>query len=97
MKKSSVSFLIIISILIATSCRITKIGNEKYPPATNPDKIEIFYSKLPSRDYEELAHISTAFNSTNRLKIKAAKVGANAVVQIRLVHDGLYGIAVRWK
>jgi len=97
MRKNSVPFLIIIAILIIQSCRVVKISNEKYPPATDPDKIEIFYSKLPNKEYVELAHVSTLSRSTNRLKIKSAKIGANAVVEVRLMRDGLYGIAVRWK
>lgn len=96
--KKYISFcLIFITLLLIHSCADlilkTQISDKKFE-RTDPDKIELYYTKMPVRDYEEIAFATG--NSYKDLKREAAKLGANAVLQIR-VDRGYKGIAVHWK
>lgn len=70
------------------------ITTNKLTEPTNPDKIELYYTKIPPKEYDEIAYVF-ASNYTD-LKKTAAKIGANAILQIRF-NKGYDGIAVRWK
>gem|GEM_PF-814590 len=99
MKKTISSFLFISSIILYQSCTAKiLISDKKYAP-TDPEKIELYYSKLPQREYDEIAIVYPAngySQSITELKKTAAKIGANAILQIRF-QRGYSGIAVRWK
>lgn len=71
----------------------TQISDKKFE-RTDPDKIELYYTKIPLRDYDEIAF--TYGNSYTDLKREAAKLGANAILQVRVMR-GYHGIAVHWK
>ena len=99
MKNNSIviTFCLVIVLLLQGCTRFAKIIDKKYEP-TDPNKIELFFSKLPDRDYEEIAIVNTATGVTdlNVIKRSAAKLGANAVIQIRF-DQHVNGIAIRWK
>lgn len=99
MKNNSIIIILCLAIIfLLQSCtRFVKIIDKKQEP-TDPNKIELFFSKLPNRDYEEIAILNAAIGVTdlNVMKRSAAKLGANAVIQIRF-DQHVSGIAVRWK
>ena len=82
--------------LLSDNIKITK---KTFEP-TDPNAIELFFSKLPDRAYEEIALVK--LNNGYRvadlddLRNVSAKIGANAVIQIRS-NPFINGIAVRWK
>ncbi len=92
-----ITFCLVIVLLLQGCTRLVKIIDTKYEP-TDPNKIELFFSKQPDRHYEEIAVINSAVGvlDLNGIKRSAAKLGANAVIQIRFDHH-VNGIAVRWK
>ena len=111
MKKSKFIFLCIALTLLLQSCVPTlkavphsiNITSQRFAP-TDPSKVELFFSKLPNREYEEIASVimytrlDLNINRDNfdDLKAAAAKIGANAVIQIKTV-PYINGIAIRWK
>jgi len=98
MKKTASFYLIFMALLMSQSCGDfvlkTQISDKKFEP-TDPMKLELYYTKIPNREYEEIAFVFTY--SYNKIKIDAAKIGANAVLQILVERGGYSGIAVRWK
>ena len=101
MKKSKFVFLCIVLMSLVQSCNAAfiKISDKSYE-ATDASRVELYFSKMPNRDYEEIGfvHLDIANNSTDfdKLRKAAAKIGANAIIQIR-GNPGINGIAVRWK
>ncbi len=98
-KKTISSSLIISAAILIQSCTAKiLLSDKKYAP-TDPEKIELYYSKMPQREYDEIAIVYPANgNSQSIIEFKkaAAKIGANAILQIRF-QRGYSGIAVRWK
>lgn len=90
-----ISFLI----FILQGCVITgtTLSDKKYEP-TDASKIELYYSKMPNREYDEIAfiYLSNILGRDKDLKIAAAKLGANAIIQIRTERT-ISGYAIRWK
>lgn len=95
MKKNNFIFLLILALLLTQGCISRFVTDKKYTP-TDPDKVELYFTKTPNRDYDEIAFVFEGNGSFKDLKNEAAKLGANAVLQIRLFH-GYNGMAVRWK
>lgn len=99
MKKTISSFLFIYSIIFYQSCTAKILISDKNYAPTDPEKIELYYSKMPQREFEEIAIVypSNGYSqSIKELKKTAAKIGANAILQIRF-QRGYSSIAVRWK
>ena len=77
--------LIIASIASCSHIRVTKTGMGIYPP-TNPGAIEIRATVPQDRPYDEIAMVSANLFGTdpaqayNQIRVKAAQVGADAVV-----------------
>ena len=108
MKKTKFIFLWIVLAFLVQGCvtslnvNTTMITSQTFAP-TDRDQVELFFSKLPNREYEEIASVmiySRVDANSNRnfedLRTAAAKMGANAVIQIR-ANPYINGIAVRWK
>ena len=97
MKKNLVFFFLvftIVTLLLSQGCTAHRpISNKKYPPIDTA-QIELYFAKIPNRDFEELAFVFS--DDFKGLKIEAGKLGANAVVLIRY-NKGYDGIAIRWK
>ena len=97
MKKTASFYLIFMALLMSQSCGDfvlkTQISDKKFEP-TDPMKLELYYTKIPNREYEEIAFAYG--NSYKDLRREAAKLGANAILQVR-VDRGYKGIAVHWK
>ena len=100
MKKNQFLFFVFLFALVIYQSCTSKvlISDKKYEP-TDPDKIELFNSKTPNREYEEIAFVNTNanFGGYKDLKKAAGKLGANAIIQIRIDSRAISGIAVRWK
>ncbi len=81
--------LIITSIVLSfilSSCKVTTIVmGSKHPAKSKSDQMDAYYTKLPTRDYTEIAIIESegAVNrksTFNRIKRKARKLGADAII-----------------
>lgn len=112
--KCSIS-LLVCGLLFLNSCTVTTFHNlnAKTFTATDTDKVELFFKPdQPPRAFEPIGYVDVnVFNSgkENRaavlttMKKRAAKKGANAVVNIDMQYlgDGIrisfIGLAVKWK
>ena len=76
MEKTISSFLFISSIILYQSCTAKiLISDKKYAP-TDPEKIELYYSKLPQREYDEIAIVYPA-NGYSQSITEFKKAAAN--------------------
>ena len=78
-----------------------KITSKTYAPI-DFNTVELYFSKTPNKDYEEIALIKVNLESHdccfNNIKKLAAKIGANSVINIKEdSHGFVFGVAVRWK
>lgn len=98
-------FGLISTLIITTSCTTTRIAT--LTPSEN-EKIELYASKLPERDYLEICYIETSGaifhtpqNLLNGLKKKATTLQADAIIDIKYDFQSWYpiasGIAVKYK
>ncbi len=105
---------IIISIASCSNIydRFAKLSEMNFT-ATDPQKIELFFTDNISRPYEPIGYVNILLcvecgalistnqtNSLKKMKEIAAKYGADAVVNINLQGDQafrLIGLAVKWK
>ena len=84
------SVLIIVSLIFFVGCSSAKFiaTGKSYPPKPDDCNIEIFTSKQPDREYEELGIIegegsfgSDSFeNVLPKMKIEACKAGGDAII-----------------
>jgi hypothetical protein len=81
MKKLIVSFLFCLCISFVAGCvTVSKYANAKYSP-TDANKIEVYSTSVPKKEYVELAKISYSLGrDTEKLKEEAAKLGADAII-----------------
>jgi hypothetical protein len=79
-------------------------SREKYS-STEKDSVQLYFTKLPERPYEELGilylpvytHSGDLSKSFDKLKQFAADEGAWAVIRVDYTESGLKGVAIRWK
>ena len=68
---------------------------EPSTPKSPTEKIDIFYTKVPERSYEEIAKIEVGDTDDNwnlkQFKIKARELGANGAIIIGRVGSYSYG------
>ena len=101
-KHYSAALVLFFSILFLHGCASTgflmaqpqvTMFKEPGTPKSPTDHIDIFYTKTPDRDYEEIAKIQVGDTdddwSMKQIKIKAREIGADGVVIIGRV--GTYG------
>jgi len=92
-------------LIITTSCTTTRIATLT---TDENEKIELFTSNLPQRDYIEICYIETSGgifhtpqNLLNGLKKKATELEVDAVINIKYDFQAWYpiasGIAVKYK
>ena len=107
MKNMKILFLVIVMMVFVQSCyRYPAFSTDFIKTTTlsfsaiESSQVELFFSKLPNRDYEEIGLIKLyngkRIANLDDLKVTAAKMGANAVIQIRS-NPYMNGIAIRWK
>ncbi|GHT59860.1 hypothetical protein AGMMS50222_05430 [Endomicrobiia bacterium] len=78
--KKIVSFLVLsLSFSIASCVSVNKYVTTRYAP-TNADKIEVYSTQLPKKEYIELAEIKSQEEDIMTLKEEAAKLGADAII-----------------
>ena len=84
----------------ALNTRFIKVSSQNYQP-TEPDKVEVYLTKVPNRDYEEIAivyfYTTVDRNSLLYLKKAAAQLGADAVIHVTGGYRTVTGVAVKWK
>lgn len=92
------------SLLLITSCTTTRIATLT---TLEDEKIELFTTKLPQRDYVEICYIQTdgaIFHTPQKLldglKKKAIKLEADAIINIKYDYQAWYpnasGIAIKY-
>lgn len=101
----------VIGFISLNSCKtasIVQTSNEKYEQ-TNPNSIEIFLSKKPDRDYDEIGKVSSdkynGFGIAKKsevkiqedLKKKAASIGGNAIINVTEDFASISGIVIRYR
>jgi len=109
--KKIIYLFAVIGFISLNSCKTSSIvqtSNEKYEQ-TNPNSIEIFLSKKPDRDYDEIGKVSsdkykgipTGKRSEEKiqedLKKKAASIGGNAIINVTEDFASISGIVIRYK
>ena len=85
------------------------LTNEKLP-ATNAKDIKVYAMTEPGSKYEVLGYLSVYYsdaqddgnNLKEKLKMRAAQIGANAIIELKLTEavsggGGAEGIAIRFK
>jgi hypothetical protein len=78
-KRSIVSFLLCICLFFVAGCvTVSKYTTLKYTP-TDANKIEVYSTSIPKKEYIELAEIS-CLSDVMKLKEEAAKLGADAII-----------------
>jgi hypothetical protein len=94
--KRIVSFLFYFCLFFVAGCATaptistSKYTNVQYTP-TNVNKIEVYSTKLPKKEYEELAEIRfSKGRDVMILKEEAAKMGADAIIITGYNKDILY-------
>ncbi|MFC5044112.1 hypothetical protein [Aquimarina hainanensis] len=90
------------------SSQIVRLSNEKYEE-TNVNDIDVFSSQKPTKDYVEIAKVSTDKFSklgaikhsgetiNKRLKEKAASVGGHAIINLTEDFASVSGTVIRYK
>jgi len=92
-------------LLLVSSCTTTRIATLT---TTENEKIELFTTKLPQREYIEIYYIQTdggIFHTPQKLldglKTKAIELNADAIIEIKHDFQAWYpiasGIAVKYK
>jgi hypothetical protein len=82
-KRNIVSFLFCICLFFVAGCATVgtiKYTSTRYAP-TDANKIEVFSSAIPKKEYIELAEITlSSGRNLKKVKAKAAKLGADAII-----------------
>jgi hypothetical protein len=108
-KRSGIA-LFLVSVVFMSGCTpafqsfYVQVGDNAFEP-TEIKSIELYATKLPTREYQELGLISLYVNwnsesnlrSLREMKKMAAERGANAILNLTLHDTRLSGVAVRWK
>jgi hypothetical protein len=102
--KINYHYIITFTLLILIGCASTGflmakpevvILGEASSPKSSTDKIDIYYTKKPERNYDEIAKISVGDTDDDwcikQIKLKARELGADGAIIIGRV--GSYGIA----
>jgi hypothetical protein len=108
MKRVSRYFYLIILAAPLGGCQsffsnYVQISNATYPKVP-PGDVEIFVSKAPSKEYEELGLVSIPIARGDEhskvftnFRVVVAQHGGNAIINVQLHGTYLTGLAVRWK
>lgn len=88
---SLLSFIIILT-SCATDVANRYYGTVKYPPK-NPQEVEILYKK-PTKDFYVIADFQSRGESPEKIRKKAAQIGADAVIVTIL--GGYYSYDEQW-
>lgn len=82
---------------------VTEEGKELSLRPTSAEKIEVYFTKKISKDFEIIGQVVAAIDAgyqsaraVNLLKNQAAQIGADAIIETRLEYEyGYYKIAVK--
>lgn len=111
LKKILFVLTLVIGVANLQSCKssqIVRLSSEKYEP-TNTNQIEVFSNQKPSKEYTEIAKVSTDKFSklgaikhsgetiNKRLKEKAASIGGHAIINLTEDFASVSGTVIRYK
>ncbi|AFU70308.1 hypothetical protein P700755_003720 [Psychroflexus torquis ATCC 700755] len=102
-----IAFLGIISLNSCKTSSVMRTSDVKYEQ-TDSNSIEIFLSKKPNKEYDEIGRVSAdkysnmaikrAENKIQQaLKEKAASIGGNAIINVTEDIGSISGIVIRYK
>ncbi len=74
------------------------------PPVFNETRIAVFAARVIGRDVEELGSVCVSTQSelapeeyVKRIRVEAARIGADAIVSLEIIDGTAMGIAVRYR
>lgn len=99
MKKFKLTSLIIVFCLLQTSCATMTIIGSTYPAKHPSVGVDVYISKLPACEYDEVALIkadnfSSDNNAMTAVKTKAREVGADAIIIVGSASVSSYNVPV---